>query len=143
VRIVSNREINQPEQGGKEGFCLGRVWVDNKYAGYTLEDQDRYLEHKGNKKVQDKTAIPRGTYEVKITFSNRFQKPMIQLMNVPTHTGIRCHGANNAEQLQGCIAVGSVRTVDGVAKCSVVVDRIFNMVQACEDRGEKVTWTIE
>lgn len=52
------------------------------------------------------SCIPKGTYKVITTFSNRFQKDMWQLLDVPGRTGIRIHSANYSRQLEGCIALG-------------------------------------
>jgi hypothetical protein len=52
------------------------------------------------------SCIPKGTYKVKTTFSNRYQKDMWEIMDVPGRGGIRIHSANYASQLLGCIALG-------------------------------------
>ena len=145
MKILTQRDANVPEnpQTGEEGYCLGRVFVDNVYFAESLEDQDRYLEKGQNSKVYARTAIPRGTYEIQITMSSRFKKPMIQFMNVPSFVGVRAHGANKAKQLQGCTALGRVRTQDGVADCKETVEKLFNRVREALARKEQVTWTIE
>ena len=53
------------------------------------------------------SCIPKGTYKVKTTFSNKYQKDMWQVLDVPGRTGIRIHSANYYKQLEGCIALGS------------------------------------
>ena len=39
-----------------------------------------------------------------MTYSNRFGKQTLQLLNVPGRSGIRIHSANLVSQLHGCIA---------------------------------------
>jgi hypothetical protein len=74
---------------------FGRMFVDGRYLGETLEDADRRLED-GGVKVPKETAIPRGKYKLTITFSNRFQKPMPYVHDVPQFEGVRIHGGNHA-----------------------------------------------
>ena len=62
-----------------ETFTVGQLYEETKYGlspiCYTLEDKVRQVEGKSvnDWKVQDKTAIPRGTYDVVVTLSNRFK----------------------------------------------------------------------
>jgi hypothetical protein len=75
---------------------------------WTLEDTDRLLEAKGVK-IPKLTAIPRGEYDLQITFSNRFQQPMPLIVDVPLFTGIRIHDGGIVGQpvdTEGCVLVG-------------------------------------
>ena len=64
-------------------YTVGRLFVDGSYVCYTLEDA--YREKEGvpveQWKIYGSTAIPKGTYKVKYTFSEHFQKnlPQIQI----------------------------------------------------------------
>lgn len=84
----------------------GKLFVNGTFECYTLEDYDREIE-KGNEKVYGKTAIPRGIYNIDITFSNHFKKRLPLLINVPNFEGIRIHAGNTSEDTEGCILVGS------------------------------------
>jgi hypothetical protein len=76
---------------------------------YTIE---RPLFYKGNSNKRDdkKTpinescCIPIGTYQVKKTFSPKFQTDLFLVLNVSGRDGIRIHQANWMQQLHGCIA---------------------------------------
>lgn len=72
---------------------------------YTLEDKDRGLE-KGGQKIPKKTAIPKGTYKLTISWSNRFHNYMPHILDVPQFTGIRIHAGNRPEDTEGCILIG-------------------------------------
>ena len=53
------------------------------------------------------SCIPAGIYEVVKTYSNRFDRMLYLVKNVPKRAGIRLHSANYSKQLNGCIAFGS------------------------------------
>lgn len=134
-KFVVIRDYFAKSEGDKQGFTLGEIYLDGVRIGYTLEDEDRHLELDG-KKVYGKTCIPRGNYRVVVDFSYRFQKPLPHILDVPQFTGIRIHGGNTAEDVLGCIAVGQIRTANGVAKCAPVVQRIIDLIQQAEDKGD-------
>lgn len=89
--------------------------VGGEFVCYTLEDKERRLsqtdslEHIKEIKVYGKTAIPYGTYEVAVTYSNRFKKFLPLLLNVPGFEGIRIHPGNTDADTLGCILVGRVK----------------------------------
>lgn len=95
-----------------ETFTVGQLYEETKYGVspicYTLEDKVRQVEGQSVKdwKVQDKTAIPRGTYNVVVTMSNRFKVKLPLLQNVEGFTGIRIHSGNHSGNTEGCILVG-------------------------------------
>ena len=122
----------------------GKMYIDGVFECYTVEDADRRLEA-GGTKVQNKTAIPRGIYEVKWTHSNRFNKDMPLLMDVPQFTGVRIHAGNSDVDTEGCIIVGAVNEVEGddwVSASRVAVDRLYPKIKTAVLTGKKVTLEI-
>jgi hypothetical protein len=117
---------------------LGKLFVDGKLLGQTLEDQDRHLEAGGEKKIYGETAIPRGQYRVQLSYSQRFKRIMPEVLDVPGFTGIRLHGGNTEEDTDGCPLLGAVRTASGVAQCGGVNQRLINILEAAEIRGEDI-----
>lgn len=75
---------------------------------YVLEDKVREVDGQDVKvwKEQNHTAIPRGTYNVSVTMSNRFKIRLPLLANVPGFTGVRIHSGNSSKDTEGCILVG-------------------------------------
>lgn len=93
----------------KDGFVEGKLYIDDVFECYTVEDTDRHLEA-GGTKVQNATAIPKGEYTVIMSASNRFKKILPEVLNVPGFSGIRIHSGNSSKDTEGCIIVGSVNT---------------------------------
>ena len=86
---------------------LGDLYVDDRWFCFVLEDEDRRLETNPDAKVDGATCIPRGEYEVIVTYSNRFKVEMPLVLSVPGFTGIRIHPGNTTEDTHGCLLVGS------------------------------------
>lgn len=116
----------------------GVFFVDGRLLGQTLEDEDRFLETGEREKVHGKTAIPRGRYKVTVTFSNRFQKLMPLVHDVPGFDGVRIHGGNSEANTEGCPLLGQRRTATGIADCAGVNERLMNYLEAAEDIGDIV-----
>lgn len=83
-----------------DSWTIGELFIGDNFECYTLEDTVR------NQKISKVTAIPPGTYEVVISFSNKFKKFLPLLLNVPEFSGIRIHPGNVAKDTEGCILVG-------------------------------------
>lgn len=100
-------EVNRVKLG--DDFTVGKLSVDGKFVCYTLEDKVR--EEIGvpveQWKVTGQTAIPKGTYSVTITMSNRFKTKLPLLDSVPGFSGVRIHTGNSAKNTEGCILVGA------------------------------------
>ena len=74
------------------------------YKCYSLEDPVR---EPGAVKVWGDTAIPCGTYKVAIRFSQRFQKELPGIQDVPGFDGCLLHGGNTKADTHGCILLGT------------------------------------
>ena len=85
-------------QFGTEGFTEGKLYIDDVFECYTVEDEDRHLEA-GRIKIAGRTAIPKGTYEVVLSMSNRFKKLLPEVLNVSGFTGVRIHTGNTADKV--------------------------------------------
>ena len=98
-------------------YTIGELYVDGAYLCDTLEDPVRPLPEvcpntpkgiacKCKEKVYGDTAVPAGTYEVKLSYSNRFKRIMPEICNVPLFLGIRIHSGSNTDHSEGCVLVG-------------------------------------
>ena len=121
-----------------------RILVDKEPECYAIEDKDRYLEE-GGIKVQGQTAIPRGTYKVTITFSNRFQREMPELHDVPGFTGVRIHSGNKSEDTEGCIITGAVNAKESdnfVGSSRLAYKRLMAKIKKAISEGKEVYYQI-
>jgi len=119
-------------------YTIGRLYIDGEYFCDTIEDRVRKLE-KASDKVYGQTAIPAGTYEVKMTYSNKYKKIMPQIMNVPYFEGIRIHAGNTAEDSLGCILLGENKVVGKVVNSRATVSKFLSRISGHKD----ITITIE
>ena len=83
---------------------LGALYVDGRFECWILED---FVRPEGAAKVPGATAIPAGVYEVKITHSPRFGRPLPLVVGVPGFEGIRIHAGNTHRDTEGCLLPGT------------------------------------
>lgn len=132
-----------------DNSTIGELFHEGKHVCYILEDVDRGLDQHqplnfiASKKVFGKTAIPTGKYEIEITYSNRFKKPLPQLMNVPGFEGIRIHPGNAAGDTEGCLLPGTHYTTDMAQNSRVAFLPLASAIEMALDKGEKVFISIE
>lgn len=95
---------------------VGRLFIDDEFHSFTLEDTCRESFVRDgdvgmftwNKefKLYGRTAIPSGSYDVVLDFSNKYQRLMPHVLRVPDFTGIRIHNGGKVEHTAGCILPG-------------------------------------
>jgi len=98
---------------------IGELSIDGVFVCYTLEDKVR------DKKIYGITAIDYGEYEVIISYSNRFKQFMPLLLKVPNFEGIRIHSGNKSADTEGCILVGSSKSLNFVGNSRVTYRSLF------------------
>lgn len=123
---------NAPEQGA----MTGSLFVNDQLFSNTIEDEPR------KRKEMHKTAIPSGTYEVVISWSNRFKMYMPLLLNVPYFQGIRIHSGNTTEDTSGCILVGQYQSDKMIIKSRDTFKALMVRLRAVENK-EKIFIEIE
>lgn len=107
-----------------EECTIGVLSVDGKTECFTLEDKVRAV------KVHGKTAIPTGIYEITITYSDKFKKPLPLLLNVPNFAGIRIHPGNTAADTEGCILVGRSMVKDKITESRKAFAALLAKIEA-------------
>jgi len=118
----------------KDTYTVGKMYIDNIYECYTLEDVVR----KGAK-VNGQTAIPTGTYNLIINHSNRFNRDLPLLENVPNFTGVRIHAGNTSANTEGCILVGTTWSgKDFIGNSRVAFNKLFDKLKKAKTATIKI-----
>lgn len=120
---------------------IGELLINDKHLCDTLEDRVR----PEGEKVYGKTAIPEGTYEVKLTHSPRFKKILPEILNVPNFSGIRIHSLNKAEESEGCIGVGewNGKDTNWISNSRKAFNELMTLLEEATNNKEKVTITVK
>lgn len=136
-------------------YTIGELYIDGTYLCDTLEDRVRPLPEicpntpngiacKCKEKAYGETAVPAGTYEVKLSYSNRFKRVMPEICRVPHFLGIRIHKGNKTADSDGCVLVGTWdgSTEDWISNSTAAYNKLMPLLQDATDRKEKITITI-
>jgi len=115
---------------------IGELKIDGQFECYILEDFDRLS--KGGKKVYGQTAIPKGTYDIRLTYSPRFKKKLPLLVNVPGFTGIRIHAGNTAKDTEGCLLPGSTRSQNFVGQSKRAFNKLYTKLERAKQEGKRI-----
>lgn len=137
-------------------YTIGELYVDGAYISDTLEDPVRPLPEvcpntpkgiacKCKEKVYGDTAVPAGTYEVKLSYSNRFKRIMPEILNVPHFLGIRIHKGNKTADTEGCILVGTWDGMkeDWISNSKIAFNKLMSLLQEATDKKKPITITIK
>lgn len=134
MELILNRYDRDEER------CIGRLEIDGEQVCFTLEDADREIDGQPVEiwKQKGRTAIPRGRYGVVKDWSPRFQREMLHVQNVPGFEGIRIHAGNDADDVEGCIAVGKTRGEDCIYQSRTALAILEREVFEALEHGEEV-----
>lgn len=139
----------------KDTYTIGRFFVDGKRFYETLEDKDRglkqtdSLDHILKVKVPGETAIPSGTYEVRIDIVSPKYKAvkwyddlcggrMPRIMNVPGYDGILIHPLTSALDSRGCVGVGRNTIKGKLTSSRDTFKALYRKMEEAVKRGEKI-----
>lgn len=133
----------------KEGYTIGRLYVDGKYVCDTIEDRDRGLAQSlpasvnVTKKRKGMTAIPTGKYRVTLDVqSPKFSKYkaydwcngyLPRLVNVPAFEGVLIHAGNSANDTDGCLLVGENKVVGKVLNSMATLKKLYEIMKSAKD----------
>lgn len=107
-------------QAPKDGAMLGELSVDGAYECHALELAP------GN----GKGPIPAGRYRVIVNFSNRFQRLMPLLVDVPDFEGVRIHAGNTTKDTLGCPLVGRTEADAWIGESVLAFNALFPKIEA-------------
>ena len=140
-----NCELTLERIARREGYTIGRLYVDGERFCDTLEDEDRGLD-KGmplgelrRRKVKGGTAIPTGRYAVTLgvvspRFGGRAQYRFCggrlpRLLGVPGYEGVLIHIGNTPRDTEGCILVGENRVKGQVVNSTATFRRLYGRLK--------------
>lgn len=115
---------------------IGSLFVDGGFECYTLEDVERPI------KVFGETAIPKGTYRVDITYSQRFKRETPYIEDVPGFEGVRIHPGNTAVDTHGCLLVGRTKGSNWIGESKAAFNFLYSKIKEALDLGDTVTLEI-
>ena len=143
----------------KAAYTVGRFYVGTAFFGNSMEDADRGLWQTmplaeiQRRKIWGQTAIPKGTYVVKLTYSSKFATRtwgykyrglVPQIVDVPGFEGIRIHPGSTANDTSGCILVGINKRVGMLLNSTSTYYKLMDdYLMPAYRRGEGITITIE
>lgn len=139
MKIEIKREIKT------DYLTSGSLFINGFFECYTLEDAVRDLGDKCEGKQHGITAIPAGQYSLILSFSNRFQKYMPEVLNVPCFKAIRIHSGNKPEDSEGCLIIGTNRETSGLITGGTsrpAFESLMRKLRFAEKR-EKITISIK
>ena len=142
-------EIRVKRIARKDGYTIGKMYINGAYFCDTLEDTDRGLkstmseEEILSKKRKGVTAIPIGEYDVILTFSPKFKRVLPLLLNVKGYEYIRIHHGNFPSSTDGCLLVGENKIKGQIVNSRATLERLMSVLLECEKKKEKVTILIE
>lgn len=109
IRIRVTRDIFHPQ------WTLSTVELDLPGDGlgylpfgFGCEDTDRH----DDSKIPKRTAIPVGTYEIKLYDSPKHGPDTLELQDVPGFRHVQIHSGNTSEDTEGCILIGLARDIE-------------------------------
>lgn len=139
-------ELNLIRRYRNDKYTIGDLYIDGVWFSNVLEDTDRGLtddmseEEIKKIKVYGRTAIPKGTYKVEVTYSPKFKRYLPILLNVKGFSGIRIHSGNTPEDTLGCILVGYNKEKGKVLNSRVTSDKLTALLR---NTKEEIHITIE
>ena len=118
-----------------------RDWFAEAHTKPTLED---YANAKKAAKEEGWHAIciPKGSYNISISYSPKFKRKLPLLENVPCFEGIRIHSFNFIDETKGCISFGHMDK-NYLLYTSPTCQKIQDRIQEALNRKEDVQITID
>ena len=143
----------------KATYCIGVLSVDGVRFCETVEDRDRGLKQSDAlawiqaKKVYGETAIPTGTYRVRMDvvspkyagvkwYKDFCGGKMPRLSDVPGWEGVLIHPGNTALDSWGCILPGRNTKVGQVTASRDTWKALYKKLRDAYRAGEEITITI-
>jgi hypothetical protein len=128
MEISVNRIWSAPDNAQHRATTTGQISVDGTPLCFCLE--------------RTATLIPTGVFPVALAMSKRFQRRTPHI-SVPGRTEIEMHGANTADDVDGCVGCAEKRLDDyTIYESEPATTALENMLLQAEANGEVNTVTV-
>jgi hypothetical protein len=123
---------------------IGRLFVNEKFFCYTLEDKDRGLKQTDTliyiqaKKIFGVTAIPSGSYELIVNQSPKFKRMLPRILNIKGFDGVLMHRGNSAAHSLGCILVGYQKGDNAIFESTKAENDLVNLLLLHKDEKHTI-----
>lgn len=132
-------EIKVVRKEFADTYCMGELYINDKFFCYTMEDKDRgvtegdSLSEIKEVKVPKRTAIPYGDYRIMLSFSKKLKRFLPLVLDVPGFKGIRIHKGSTEDWSSGCILVGMERTARKLKNIVEAEKALMNVLKAVNE----------
>ena len=140
----------------KPTYTISRLFVDGERFGEVLEDRDRGLKQTDSigyilsKKVPAETAIPSGTYNIRMDvvspkyaavkwYRDLCGGRMPRLEKVPGFDGILIHPGSTSLDSSGCLLTGKNTAVGRLTSSRDTFKALYAKMLAAHNKGETIT----
>ena len=107
---------------------ISEVFLDGKLFSYGLEPAARETDVKPR-------AIPAGTYDLTIRWSQRFNRLMPHVENVPGFDGVLIHWGNYPRDTEACLLLGNSKSLNFVGNSRAAFDSFYAKLLEAHDQG--------
>ncbi len=124
---------------------IGTMYINGLRFCETLEDVDRGLHQEMELdaikkiKVYGETAIPYGTYNLKMAYSPKYKKKMPLLENEPGYSGVLAHIGNIPSNSKGCLLVGMKVVNNNLVSSTIAFDALMEQLNFYKSQDIKIT----
>lgn len=132
----------------KPNYSIGRWYVNGELWCNTLEPTDRglysYMSTEEIKKIKinGKTAIPKGKYQITMSYSPKFKRYLPLINDIKCFSRVLVHIGNYPKDTEACILLGKNDKVGMVSNSTYWVNKFVEKVNEAINRGEMVTLEI-
>ena len=122
-----------------EVSTIGKLYINEKFFCYTLEDNDRGLKQTDSllfintKKIFGVTAIPSGNYELIVNLSPKFKRMLPRILNIKGFDGVLMHRGNTANDSLGCIILGYQKGENAIFDSTKAENDLVNLLLLHKD----------
>ena len=135
ISLILEREVYTDKSTIGKLYYKDLQIIYPNFLIYLLEDtcrdlnRDGDLDDKGEKKVFGETAIPAGTYEIKMRYSPGFKITTPHLQNVKGYEYILIHPGNSPAHSKGCLITGMSAAKDWVSDSRTAFKKLMDLLK--------------